>query len=168
MTAFQSTFALNPHAPPKSATWCYLLLDNLQEFATLAWYLVADSKLVEEVFSRVMVELDAISFNGSNHHSAYNHAREMVITQAIEVLATLNRDEENRQFFESNSTGELPDLPRLAFMLRFVIRSSEKDVAKYLDVSPTRVRELVRDEIDYLSVSGPFSVLTGCGEAEVL
>jgi hypothetical protein len=167
MAAFQSSFALSSHASSKSVTWCYLLLDNLQEFATLAWYLVADGKLVEEVFSRVMTELDVRSFNDSNRHSAYTQAREMVITHAIEVLASANKDENQSHFIQSDSACDLPDLPRLAFMLRFVIRSSEKDVAKYLDVSPTRVRELVRDEIDYLSISGPFSVLAGCADAEV-
>jgi DNA-directed RNA polymerase specialized sigma24 family protein len=167
MAAFQSSIALSSQASSKSATWCYLLLDNLQEFATLAWYLVADGKLVEEVFARVMTELDARSCNDSNHHSAYAQAREMIITHAIEVLANTKKDEEQTSFFQSDSASDLPNLPRLAFMLRFVIRSSEKEVAKYLDVSLTKVRELVRDEIDYLSISGPFSALTSCHDVEV-
>jgi hypothetical protein len=153
---------------PQSIPWCYLLLDNLHEFATLAWYLVADGTLVEEVFSRVMTQLDTASFDDADALTPYNLAREAIITQAVDVLAGKRRDEEEVNLVQVGPACELPDLSRLAFLLRFVIRSSESAVARYLDVSPSRVRELVMDEIDSLSVRGPWSVLTGVRAAETI
>jgi hypothetical protein len=168
MTTIAGPFALPPTSSPRSIPWCYLLLDNLHEFATLAWYLVADGTLVEEVFSRVMTELDTASFDDSDALTPYNLAREAIITQAVDVLAGKCRDEEEVNFLQADSACELPNLPRLAFLLRFVIRSSESAVARYLDVSPSRVRELVMDEIDHLSVRGPWSVLTSVRNAETI
>ncbi len=168
MTAIESPVALTPKASPQSIPWCYLLLDNLHEFATLAWYLVADGALVEEVFSRVMTKLDRTSFDDSATLVSYNIAREAIISEAVDVLASRCGDEKESDFLLPDSACELPNLPRLAFMLRFVIRSSESEVARYLDVSPARVRDLVMDEIDYLSVSGPWSVLTSSRDADAL
>jgi hypothetical protein len=168
MATIEIPVARAPKASRQRVPWCYLLLDNLHEFATLAWYLVADGNLVEEVFSRVMAALASTPFDESVPFSAYNRTREMVVAQAVDVLACRCRDEDETQLLDTGAAFELPNLPRLAFMLRFVIRSSETEVAKYLDVSPARVRELIKDEIDYLSVSGPFSVLTGSREAEAL
>src|ERR1700678_3221059 len=70
----------------KSAAWCLLFLEHLDEFATLAWYLVADHRLVEEAIQRTMVQLDAIPFDVSMPLLAYNQARETLITQAIAGL----------------------------------------------------------------------------------
>jgi hypothetical protein len=36
---------------PRSGSWCLLLLEHLDEFAKLAWYLVSDGKLVEGIRS---------------------------------------------------------------------------------------------------------------------
>jgi hypothetical protein len=168
MTTIADPVTLPPASSPRSIPWCYLLLDNLHEFATLAWYLVADGALVEEVFSRVMTQLDTAFFDDSDALTPYNLAREAVITQSVDVLASRRKDEEEVNVLQAGSTCELPNLPRLAFLLRFVIRSSESAVARYLDVSPSRVRELVMDEIDYLSVRGPWSVLTSFRNAETI
>jgi DNA-directed RNA polymerase specialized sigma subunit len=145
-------------AAPTKATWCLLLLEHLEEFAKLAWYLVADGHLVEETFSRTMIQLDVTPLDMSIPDFAYNQAREVLIAQAIGVLSTTRREEEESGNLLPISLGELPDLPRLAFMLRLVVRSSEMEVAKFLDVPPSRVRELVRHAIDHLSASVPFSV----------
>ncbi len=96
---------------------------------------------------------------------SYTQARETLITEAIAGLALERRQSEEDGGFQSSSLGELPDLPRLAFMLKLVLRSSEVEVAKFLDVTPSKVRELVQHAIDRLSLRVPFSVLTGCYDA---
>jgi len=73
--------------PPKSASWCFLLLEHLDEFATLVWYLVADGKLVEDTFARTMAKLDMTAFESSIPALAYSQARDVLITQAIAVLS---------------------------------------------------------------------------------
>ena len=150
---------------PKSESWCFLLLEHLDEFATLAWYLVADGKLVEDTFARTMAELDMTVFEASIPALTYSQARDILITQAIAVLSDARREEDENQFFQSNSIGSLPDHPRLAFMLRLIIRSSEAEVAKFLCVSPSEVQGLVKHAIDRLSVVPPISALTGCYDA---
>jgi len=157
MAAVQSSFALPSSASLKNAPWCILLLENLEEFATLVWYLVADGKLVEETFLRTKTQLDTTPFDASTPILAYNLARETLINQALDVLATTRKQEEENRILPP-IFGELPDLPRLAFMLRFVIQSSESEVAKFLDVTPSQVRELVKLAIDHLRASGPPSV----------
>jgi hypothetical protein len=77
-----------------NATWCLLLLEHLEEFAKLAWYLVADGGLVEETFTRTMVQLDVTPLDTSIPELAYNQAREILISQAIAVLANTRREEE--------------------------------------------------------------------------
>jgi DNA-directed RNA polymerase specialized sigma24 family protein len=149
----------------QTASWCFLMLEHLDEFATLAWYLVADGKLVEDTFARTMAKLDMTAFESSVPALAYSQAREVLITQAIAVLADVRREEDENQFLQSNSIGSLPDYPRLAFMLRLIIRSSETEAAKFLGVSPSEVQGLVKHAIDLLSVVPPVSALTGCYEA---
>jgi DNA-directed RNA polymerase specialized sigma24 family protein len=149
----------------KSASWCFLLLEHLDEFATLAWYLVADGKLVEDTFTRTMAKLDLIAFESSIPALTYSQARDVLITQAIAVLSDARREEDESQFFQSNSIGSLPDLPRLAFMLRLIIRSSETEVAKFLGLSPSEVQGLVKDAIDRLRIVPPISTLTVCHDA---
>jgi DNA-directed RNA polymerase specialized sigma24 family protein len=149
----------------KNGTWCLLLLEHLEEFAKLVWYLVADGTLVEETFSRTMVQLDVTPFDTSVPELAYNQAREILISQAIAVLANARREEDENASFFPTSMGELPDLPRLAFMLRLVVRSSEMEVARFLDVTPSKVRELVTHAIDHLSANVPCSSFPGCQEA---
>jgi DNA-directed RNA polymerase specialized sigma24 family protein len=59
----------------------------------------------------------------------------------------------------------LPDYPRLAFMLRLILRSSEAEVAKLLDVSPSEVQGLVKYAIDRLSIVPPVYASAACHEA---
>ena len=150
---------------PENASWCFLLLEHLDEFATLVWYLVADGKLVEDVFARTMAKFDMTVFESSIPALAYSQARDVLITQAIAVLSDARREEDENQFFQPTSIGSLPDLPRLAFMLRLIIRSSETEVAKFLGLSPSEVQGLVKDAIDRFSVIPPISELTGCYDA---
>lgn len=147
---------------PKSASWCFLLLEHLDEFATLVWYLVADGKLVEATFARAMAKLDMTAFEASIPALAYSQARDVLIAQAIAVLSDVRRVEDENQFFQPSSIGSLPDLPRLAFVLRLIIRSSETEVAKFLGLSPSEVQGLVTYAIDRLSIVPPISALTGC------
>jgi DNA-directed RNA polymerase specialized sigma24 family protein len=150
---------------PGIASWRFLLLEHLDEFATLAWYLVADGKLVEDTFSRTMAKLDMISFESSIPALAYNQARDVLITQAIAVLADLRREEDENSLLQPTSLGSLPDLPRLAFMLRLIVRSSEAEVANFLNVSPSEVQGLVKYAIDRLSVASPIPASTGWHDA---
>jgi DNA-directed RNA polymerase specialized sigma24 family protein len=150
---------------PKSAAWCFLLLDHLDEFATLVWYLVADGKLVEDTFTRTMAKLDITPFESSIPALAYSQARDVLITEAIAVLSDVRRDEDENQFFQPSSIVSLPDLSRLAFMLRLIIRSSETEVAKFLSLSSSEVQGLVTGAIDRLSIVPPISALTGCHDA---
>ena len=161
-TSFASV-SLTPS--PNSASWCFLMLEHLDEFAKLAWYLVADGKLVEDTFARTIAKLDMTAFESSIPALAYSQARDVLITQAIAVVSEARREEDENRFFQSNSTGSLPDHPRLAFMLRLIIRLSESEVAKFLDVSPTDVQGLVRHALDRLSVVPPISASIGCYEA---
>ena len=151
--------------PPKTASWCFLLLEHLDEFAMLVWYLVADGKLVEDTFARTMAKLDVTAFETSIPALAYSQARDVLITQAIAVLSDARRGEDENQFFQPCSLGSLPDLPRLAFVLRLIIRSSETEVAKFLGLSPSEVQGLVMCAIDRFSVVPSISALTGCCDA---
>jgi hypothetical protein len=157
MAAVQSSFARPFTAPLTNSTWCLLLLEYLDELATLAWYLVADGRLVEETFSRTLAQLDTTPFDASAPLLAYSQAREVLISQALDVLTDSRKADEENRILEAGY-GELPDLPRLAFMLRFIIRSPEDEVANFLDVTPLQVRQLVKRAVDHLSASGPLSV----------
>ncbi len=154
-----------PNTLRENAAWYLLFLEHLDEFAILAWYLVADHRLVEEAIQRTMVQLDAIPFDVSTPLLAYNQARETLITQAIAGLGLGRKGSEGGAVYLPSTLGELPDLPRLAFMLKLVLRSSEVEVAKFLDVTPSKVQELVQAAIDRLSLRIPFSVLNGCYDA---
>src|SRR3984885_7913350 len=151
--------------PPKSVSWCFLLLEHLDEFATLVWYLVVDGKLVEDTFARTMEKLDLTAFESSIPALTYSQARDVLITQAIAVLSDARREEDENRFFQPDSFGSLPDHPRLAFMLRLIIRSSEAEVAKFLGVSPSEVQGLVKHAIDRLSSVPPLFISTGCYDA---
>ncbi len=142
--------------------WCLLFLEHLDEFARLAWYLVADAKLVEVAILRTMVRLDEISFDGSTPKLAYSQAREVLIQQSIALLE-LEREAEGVPM--PPTIVELPNLVRLAFMLKLILRSPESEVAKFLHVTPRRVRELVRTAIASLSLRAPTSLLTECYDA---
>jgi hypothetical protein len=150
---------------PNIGSWCFLLLEHLDEFATLACYLVADGKLVEETFSRTMAKLDTIPFGPSFPSVAYSQARDVLITQAIAVLSDVRKEVDENWFFHPNSIRMLPDLPRLAFMLRMIVRSSEAEVANYLKVPPSEVQALVGFAIERLSIASPVALVKGCSEA---
>jgi len=166
VTTMATSFTSVSFTPsPESASWCFLVLEHLDEFATLVWYLVADGKLVEETFARAMAKLDMTAFESSIPALAYSQARDVLITQAIAVLSDARREEDENQFFQQSSIGSLPDLPRLAFMLRLIIRSSETEVAKVLGLSPSEVQGLVTYAIERLSIVPPISASTGCHDA---
>jgi hypothetical protein len=140
-------------ASSEIAPWCQLLLDHLEESARLVWYLVADGKLVEETFACALEQLDAIPFEVSDPAVARNQLRETLITQAITVLDVARKREVKGRSSHSTPLGGSPDLPRLAFLLRMVIRSSAEEVAKFLKVTPPEVRRLVAQEIEHLTVN---------------
>jgi hypothetical protein len=165
MATMSGAISLPTIASPQGATWSLLLLEHLEEFAKLVWYLVSDGSLVDETFSRSMVQLSAAPFDASNPKAAYDRAREVLISQAVGVLASTRKQEAENGIFNATGLGDIPDLPRLAFMLRLVIHSSETEVATLLDVSPTSVRALVRDVVDHLCANTPFSLLAVCQEA---
>ena len=149
----------------KNPAWCLLFLEHLDEFATLAWYLVADHQLVEVTIQRTLAQLEMTPFDASTPLLPYAQAKEELITQAIAGLGLGRKRSDEEAEYLPSSLGELPDLPRLAFILKLVLRSSEIEVARFLDVTPTKVRELVQVAIDRLSLRVPFSALTGCYDA---
>jgi hypothetical protein len=149
----------------KNPAWYLLFLEHLDEFATLAWYLVADHQLVEETIQRTLAQLEMTPFEASMPLLAYKQAKTELITQAIAGLNLGRKESEEDAAYLPSSLGDLPDMPRLAFMLKLVLRSSEIEVARFLDVPPSRVRELVQVAIDRLSLRMPYSLLTGCYDA---
>jgi hypothetical protein len=158
MAAVAESFSESLGASSEITPWCQLLLEHLEEFARLVWYLVADEKLVEETFARSLEQLDAIPFEVSDPVVACNQLREILITQAIVVVEmTRKKEAEGRSF--PTPLGDLPDLPRLAFLLRMVIRSPAAEVAKFLNVTPSEARRLVAEAIGHLSVAS-FSTFT--------
>jgi DNA-directed RNA polymerase specialized sigma24 family protein len=161
-----TSFATVSFTPqPRSASWCFLLLEHLDEFAKLAWYLVSDGKLVEDTFVRTMAKLDMTAFESSIPALAYSQARDVLITPAIAVLSDARREEDENWLFQPNFTGSLPDHPRLAFTLRLIIRLSEAEVAKFIGVTPSEVQGLVKHALDRLSVVPAISATTGCNDA---
>jgi len=142
--------------------WSLLFLGHLDEFARLACFLVANDKLVESVILRTMSRLDEIPFDGSTPSLAYHQAREILIQQSIAVVEL---DHEDQGMPIPLTLVDLPNLVRLAFMLKVILRSSEGEVAKFLRVTPNRVGELVRTAIEALSLRCPSSILTGCFDA---
>jgi hypothetical protein len=146
----------------KSASWCFVMLEHLDEFATLVWYLVADGKLVEDTFAHAMAKLDMTAFEVTIPALAYSQVRDVLITQAIAVLSSARKEEDENHCFQPSSIDSLPDLPRLAFILRLIIHSPETEVAKFLGLSRSQVQGLVTDAIDRFSIVPPISALTAC------
>jgi DNA-directed RNA polymerase specialized sigma24 family protein len=105
------------------------------------------------------------AFESSVPDLAYSQARDILITQAIAVVSDARREEDENWPFQPNSTGSLPDHPRLAFMLRLIIRLSEAEVARFLGVSPSKVQGLVKHALDRLSEVPPISASTSCYDA---
>jgi hypothetical protein len=139
--------------------WGILLLEHLDEFATLAWYLVADGKLVEDTFSRTLAKLDTIPLEVAIPAVNYAQIRDVLITQAIAVVSDMRVEESGDWSVEPYSIGSPPDLARLAFMLKLIIRSPEPEIAKYLATSPHEAQALVEYAIDRLSVASPVAAM---------
>ena len=136
-------------APPNMAAWCLLLLDHLEEFTTLAWFLVADRKLVEETFSRTIIQLSEVPLDATGPVPPYDHARKLLIGGAIAVLELTRRDHQENRSFQANLLGEPPDIHRLEFLLSMAIGSSAKGGADSLADSPGKARDLVCRAIDH-------------------
>jgi hypothetical protein len=85
-----------------------VLLEHLDEFATLARYLVADGKLVEDTFSRTLAKLDTIPFEASIPALTYNQARDVLIAQAIAAVSDMRVKESGDWSIEPNSNSRLP------------------------------------------------------------
>ena len=154
-----STVPVSLNPTPSTTLWSIVLLEHLDEFATLAWYLVADGKLVEDTFSRTLTKLDTIPFEASIPALTYSEARDVLISQAIAVVSDMHIEAAGDRSVEPNSNCSMPDLARLAFLLKVIIRSPEPEIAKYLGVSPYEVRALVEYAIDRLSVASPVAAM---------
>ena len=150
---------VSPNPTPSTTLWGMVLLEHLDEFATLAWYLVADGKLVEDTFSRTLAKLDTIPFEASTPALTYSQARDVLIAQAIAVVSDMRIEEAGDWSVEPDSISRLPDRAWLAFMLKLIIRSPESEIAKYLGVSPHEVQALVAYAIDRLSVASPVAAM---------
>jgi DNA-directed RNA polymerase specialized sigma24 family protein len=155
-TPFASV-SLNP--TPSTLLWGIVLLEHLDEFATLAWYLVADGKLVDDTFSRTLAKLDTIPFEASTPALTYSQARDVLIAQATAVVSDMRIEEAGDWSVEQHSIVRLPDLARLAFMLKLIINSPEPEIAEYLGVSPHEVQALVEYAIDRVSVASPVAAM---------
>jgi DNA-directed RNA polymerase specialized sigma24 family protein len=164
MTSLDDSGTLAPGASPASNAWCDLLLKHLEELAVTAWYLVADGDLVEEVFLRTAAQLDTISFDDAYPHLACHRVRSMVISQAIALLAEVRAREKEAGIAQPILFGTLPDLPRVAFVLRLVIRAPEAEVARLLDVAPAEVQPLVVRAIQHIGANEQHSVAAGHAE----
>jgi hypothetical protein len=131
---------VSPKPTLSTPLWGIVLLEHLDEFATLAWYLVADGKLVEDTFSRTLAKLDTISFESSIPELTYSQARDVLIAQAIAVVSDLCIEESGDWSVEPNSIGRSPDLARLAFMLKLIIRSHRAGGSATVSLSGYRRR----------------------------
>jgi hypothetical protein len=107
MTSLSTT----PFELSRQVEWCSLFLEHLNEFATLAWYLVADGRLVESIVLHTLKNLESIPFDAAQPLFTYNLARDMLIAQGI---AALNPGHDGPRFAEQWPVCELIDLPRLA------------------------------------------------------
>ncbi len=149
---------------PPMGSWGQFLLEHLDDFASLVWLLVADGKLVEETFERAMVQFDATAFDGKAPLLAYGQARNIFITQALTVLESTYAEDEEKRIDRSHLLADLDDHPRMAFLLRMVIRSSAREVAELLGVAPCEAKDLVCQAINHLSGNAPFLLRSGCLE----
>jgi hypothetical protein len=147
------------NSTPRTTSWSIVLLEHLDEFAALAWYLVADGKLVGDTFSRTLAKLVTIPFEAAIPALTYSQARDVLIAQAIAVVLDARIEEAGDWPVEPNSIGRLPDLAQLAFMLKLIIRAPELEIAQYLGVSPHEVQALVEYAIDRLSVASPVAAM---------
>jgi hypothetical protein len=157
-----TTYAVIPETLPKlrqpKSDWCYFLIEHLNEFAKLAWYLTVDTALVECVMVRTVARLESTPFDDSDTLLTYNQARDVLIGEAIAVLNLQHGGGDMGETpIETVTLCELPDLPRLAFLLKLVLRMPEGEVAKLLSVPVPSVSELIGFAIFRLSHSLPMS-----------
>jgi hypothetical protein len=146
--ATTTSLSAAPFDTSRQIEWCFLFLEHLNEFATLAWHLVADSKPIEYLIWRALARLEDIPFDTTLPLLTYNQARDMLIAEAITYLHLQNdQHQEEAMFADQPSRCELPRLPRLASLRETVLRSSEADLARFFQVSQSLVPELVQHAI---------------------
>ncbi len=157
----------SPASEGRMTEWCYFVLDHLSELAKLAWYLVADTQLVENVMLRAIVRLESTPFDAPDELVRYNQARDTLIAEAIAVLRLPESGnvEMSRPPTADVSLCELPHLPRLAFLLKLILRMPESEVAKLLSVPSASVVELIQFAIVRLSYRPTTTKAAGLADA---
>jgi hypothetical protein len=110
-----------------TSDWCFYFLEHLNEFARLVWYLVADTALVECVMIRAVTQLEGTPFDASDALLTYNQAHDTLIREAVSVLNLAQKRglESDETFVGPVNPYELPDISRLAFLLKLVLRIPE-------------------------------------------
>jgi hypothetical protein len=144
---------VSPSSDGRMTEWCYFVLDHLNEFAKLAWYLVADTQMVESVMLRAIVRLESTPYDAPDELVRYNQARDTLIAEAIAVLGLPESGnvEMTRPPTADVTLCELPHLPRLAFLLKLILRMPESEVAKLLSVPSASVIDLIQFAVLRLS-----------------
>jgi hypothetical protein len=156
-----------PSSEGRMTEWCYFVLDHLNEFAKLAWYLVADTQMVENVMLRAIVRLESTPFDAPDELVRYNQARDTLIAEAIAVLGLPESGnvEMTRPPTADVTLCELPHLPRLAFLLKLILRMPESEVAKLLSIPSASVIELIQFAVLRLSYHPTSFAETGLADA---
>jgi hypothetical protein len=106
-----TTYLSEPLELSRQIEWCSLFLAHLNDFATLAWQLVADGMRAECIVMNTLKSLDGVPFDASQPLLTYYQAREMLINEGI---AALNLEDAGTRFDDQPHTRYLLDLPRLA------------------------------------------------------
>ena len=138
---------------PNHRKWCHRLLEFLDEFTTLAWYLLADSDLVEVVLLRSLVEVQKNTTAPNDVTAAYSELQRTIIREAIEVLAEVSQQEGKTDWWPRPAC-DVPDTARLTLVLRLIIRCPETEVGDYLRVTSADVEGLMFDAIAAVNDSG--------------
>jgi len=144
---------ISPSSEGRMTEWGYFVLDHLNEFAKLAWYLVADAQMVENVMLRAIVRLESTPFDTPDELVRYNQARNTLIAEAIAVLGLPESGdvEMTRPPTADVTLCDLPHLPRLAFLLKLILRMPESEVAKLLRIPSASVLEMIQFAVIRLS-----------------
>jgi hypothetical protein len=144
---------VSPSSDGRITDWCYFVLDHLNEFAKLVWYLVADTQMVENVMLRAIVRLESTPFDAPDELLRYKQARDTLIAEAIAVLGLpQSGNVEMTQPPTADVTlCELPHLPRLAFLLKLILRMPESEVARLLSIPSASVTDLIEFAVLRLS-----------------
>jgi hypothetical protein len=104
-----------PESERPESAWCRFLIEHLDYFANLVWYLVADPVLLECVMIRALALLESTPFDASETQLTFTQARRALIGEAVTVLSPLRRSLVTRR---SEKLCDPPDLRRLAFLLK--------------------------------------------------